>query len=320
MSLHHLPPAADDVLAEQAARWLMRVSDANASIEDDVACKAWRRADPAHERAWQAAVRFWHRDELTLALAETEQGISRRFGSLRPIATVAAGLAIVMAAGLLLTSGSGAWLLADRHAPPYSLLHMTMEDGTRVTLDAGAAIDIDYTSQQRRIVLRRGTVVLEAVSDPQRPLVVETARATVTVIGTRFLVAQEDRQDYVAVQQGRVAVRNRAGIERHLAAGQHLHADAAQMDMLAAADPTSVADFATGWRSYETVPLKTVLAEIGRYRWAPILLADPEVGDLPVTARLQVAEPDRALAALQATMPLQVQSWPGGLLRIRRGH
>lgn len=303
----------------------MRVSDAAAGPEDHAACYAWRQADPAHERAWQQAVQFWQRDELAFALANmTDQPVRSAVAvndqGWRMAAIAASLLAAIVLGGTLLLPGVGSWLLADQQAPLYHMQQMTLPDGTRITLDAASAVDIRYTPARRQIVLRGGNIVVDAAPDPQRPLQVEATRATVTVVGTRFLVAQQEGRDRVAVQHGRVVVRNQAGIETHLTAGQQVQTDAAMLGGLETIDPNIVTDFATGWRSFEQASLKAVLAEIGRYRWAPILLADAALGDLPVTARLQVTDPDRALTALQASLPIRIQGWPGGLLRIQRDH
>lgn len=322
--------AAEDAFADQAAHWLMRVSDAAAGAEDHAACLAWRQADPAHERAWRQAVQFWQRDELAVALAAADPGLADE--PLRPSrpaavvandrgwrAAIAASLfAAVVLGGTLLLPGVGSWLLADRQAPLHRMQQMTLPDGTRITLDAASAVDVSFTPTRRQIVLRSGNVVVDAAPDPQRPLQVETLRATVTVIGTRFLVTQQGGRDRVAVQHGHVAVRNHAGMETQLTPGQQVYTDAAMLGGRETIDPSLVDDFAAGWRSFDHAPLTTVLAEIGRYRWAPILLADTALGELPVTARLQVTEPDRALAALQSTLPIRIQGWPGGLLRLQR--
>jgi len=317
---------AEDVLADQAAHWLMRVSDAAARPEDHAACRAWRQADPAHERAWRQAVQFWQREELSIALAAGDPGIAdpplRHSVAANDrgwrAAIAASLLAAIVLGGMLLLPGVGSWLLADQQAPLHRMHQMTLPDGTKLTLDAASAVDVSYTPTRRQIVLRSGNIVVDAAPDPQRPLQVETLRATVTVIGTRFLVAQQSGRDRIVVQHGRVAVRNHAGVETQLAPGQQVYTEAAVLGGLESIDPNLVADFAAGWRSFDHAPLKTVLAEIGRYRWAPILLADGALGDLPVTARLQVTDPDRALAALQSTLPVRIQGWPGGLLRLQR--
>lgn len=316
-------------LADTAMQWLMRVSDSDANTDAGAAmhaaCAQWRAADPAHEQAFRDAQRFWQRDELALALAQSllQPAASRPAGNLRPLGlALAALLALAILAGgaylLPVTRQLGDWALADRQAPLRAIATTQLDDGSRIMLDAGAAIDVAYTASLRRLTLRRGTIVVDAMPDAARPMVIESGAATVSVLGTRFLVARAAEADRIDVQSGRVAVQGHAGGDTRLAGGQRVAAGQSGLGAIETIDPNSVADFAAGWRSFEAAPLSAVLAEIGRYRWAPILLADTGIGGLPVTARLQVTEPERALAALLATMPLQMQVWPGGLVRIGR--
>lgn len=329
------PVAAEPVAAETvspddgAMRWLMRVSDPGAGADVHAACLRWRALDPAHDAAFIAAQRFWQRDELALALEyglrapkprgrPQSQSWPRRLWPFGLAMAAVLALAILAGGAYLLPQVRqfGSWALADQRAPLHAMASVRLDDGSRVTLDAGAAFDISYSGTERRLVLRRGTIVVDATPDAARPMVVETAAARVTVLGTRFLVARGLQSDRIDVQAGRVAVRGSSGEEVRLTAGQRVTVDAAGPGTIAAMDPNSVADFAAGWRSFEGAPLQTVLDEIGRYRLAPVLLMDGSLAAMPVTARLQVSEPERAIGALLASMPLRMQEWPGGALRI----
>jgi len=315
------PEAAspDDI----AMQWLMRISDPDAGAEVHAACASWRAADPAHEQAFAAAQIFWQRDELALALEHSMRAAqpSAWRESLRPFGLAMAAmllLAILAGSAFLLPQARHvrAWALADERAPLYGIAMTQLADGSRLTLDAGAAIDLDYSVSQRRLKLLRGTIVIEATPDPARPMVVSSGQSTVTVVGTRFLVSRQDASDRIDVQSGRVDVQAHAGGEAKLATGQRVRAGAAGISAIEAFDPDSVVDFAAGWRSFDRAPLQEVVAEISRYRWMPVLLDDPVLAAMPVTARLQVSEPDRALSALLVTMPLQLREWPGGPVRI----
>lgn len=308
-----------------AIQWLMRVSDPDAGADVHVACACWRAADPAHERAFTAAQQFWQRDELALALENSLHGPRPSIwrDSLRPFGLAAAAvLALAIFTGGLYVLPQvrhfRAWATADEHAPLHAMASVRLADGSHVVLDAGAAFDVLYTGAERRLVLRRGTIIVEATPDAARPMVIHSNVAKVVVLGTRFLVARGLQADRVDVQSGKVAVRGHAGDEVHLTAGQRVRVDAVGFAPVDSIAPGSVADFAAGWRSFEAAPLQTVLDEIGRYRWAPILLKDAGLATLPVTARLQVSEPERAIGALLATMPLRVQELPGGMLRLDR--
>lgn len=324
---HVAPPASGTVsLDDIATQWLMRVSDPDAGADVHVACARWRAADPAHDRAFMATQQFWQRDELAMALERSLQAPppSAWRDSLGPfgLAMAAMLLLAVLAGGAFVLPQARhvrAWATADQRAPLHAMTSMHLEDGSRVVLDAGAAVDVSYTPAERRLVLRRGTIVVDAMPDAARPMVIESGAAKVTVLGTRFLVARGQQSDTVKVQSGRVAVAGRRTPEEvHLTAGQRVNVDASGIGVIDAVDPNSVADYAAGWRSFEGAPLQAVLDEIGRYRWAPILLKDAGLASLPVTARLQVSEPEKAMGALLATMPLRVQELPGGVLRLDR--
>ncbi|MCP2937671.1 FecR domain-containing protein, partial [Salmonella enterica subsp. enterica serovar Typhimurium] len=78
------------------------------------------------------------------------------------------------------------YLLADHRTVPGERLTVTLDDGSRVTLNTDSAIDEQYTGQERRIVLRRGEILVEVSADPQRPFVVESRHATARALGTQY--------------------------------------------------------------------------------------------------------------------------------------
>ncbi|WP_158240478.1 FecR family protein [Telmatospirillum siberiense] len=309
-------------MSDTALEWLVLLDDGGAPALRE-ACAAWRAADPAHERAWQEALALWRSPELAVALA-VDRPLRRRepAGSIRRLTALAAMLALaIFGAAWSIPSPIAPlrWALADLRAPLHDLRALTLPDGTRITLDAASAADMAFTPDRRRLRLQGGRMVVEAAHDASRPLEVETDLGVVTVVGTRFLVDTAPGELSVAVQEGRVAVESRAG-NVLLTPGQRLRLEdgaeggAPPSSVVEPVDPDLVADAAGGWRNFKGTPLAEVLAEIGRYRWAPILLADHALDALPVTARLQVAAPERALAALASTMPVSFEAWPGGVL------
>lgn len=309
-----------DATEELALRWLMRVSDARATQADHDACARWRAASPAHERAYRDAEEFWTAGELTAALRQCPAGASVPRRAPWRGAAIAAGLVAILLAGLyaLVPGRPEIWLLADYRAPLYGLRSVTLADGSRLHLDRGAAIDSAFTAAQRTLHLRQGNIVVEAAHDAARPLVVRTAHGEVEVVGTKFLVAHGAAADRIIVQSGRVAVR-RGGSEKFLGPGQRIAIGpgfAAGIGAVEAADANVVEDIATGWRSFEAAPLAHVLNEIGHYLLAPLFLGDAKLNDLRVTARLQVASPERALAALAGTLPLTLREFPAGIVVI----
>jgi transmembrane sensor len=142
----------------------------------------------------------------------------------------AAGLIAVAVAGALLSSvalrpwrqGHFAYSTA-----PGERKEFTLRDGSRVTLDADSALNVDFTPGGRSLNLARGEAFFQVAKDPARPFVVSASGTQVRAIGTKFDVRIADRRMVVAVVEGAVQMTSPAatpspshsgapGIETHL--------------------------------------------------------------------------------------------------------
>jgi transmembrane sensor len=79
-----------------------------------------------------------------------------------------------------------------------------LEDGSQIILDAGSAIDIQYSQKERRLFLYRGRVHATVASNPNRPFIIETTSAVATALGTAFSVSTESDGTQLAVTESRV--------------------------------------------------------------------------------------------------------------------
>ncbi|GAB5518440.1 MAG: hypothetical protein RhofKO_06910 [Rhodothermales bacterium] len=108
---------------------------------------------------------------------------------------------------------------------------VTLPDGSMVTLNAASTLTFAEAEGERRAVLT-GEAFFDVAHDAERPFVVETFNAEVTVLGTQFNTRawpdDADAATQVAVQEGRVqlahptteqAVILTAGLASYLAEG-----------------------------------------------------------------------------------------------------
>lgn len=79
-----------------------------------------------------------------------------------------------------------------------------LRDGSRVTLDADSALNVDFTAGHRSLNLARGEAYFQVAKDPARPFVVNASGTQVRAIGTQFDVRIADRRMVVAVVEGAV--------------------------------------------------------------------------------------------------------------------
>lgn len=102
---------------------------------------------------------------------------------------------------------------------------ITIQDGTRLTLNAGSTLYVynDF-STTRRVDLVDGEVFFEVTKDPQRPFVIKSNEMTISVLGTSFNVSayKELHTTSVGVVTGKVKVARDTATLDILLKGQEL--------------------------------------------------------------------------------------------------
>jgi ferric-dicitrate binding protein FerR (iron transport regulator) len=106
-----------------------------------------------------------------------------------------------------------------------SLADVTLADGSRLELGAGAELRFPATADGPRgeLFLNRGGVEVTAVpQSPDRPLVITTVAARLTVMGTQFRLYAREEDSRVELVEGRVRFERRLdGNKVEVAAGQY---------------------------------------------------------------------------------------------------
>ena len=186
-----LPRAA----LEQAAHW-HSVMDGAPSAEETRAFEQWRAAHPDHERAWQRMQALWGLlaaparqapgPRLSALLHETRARRRKRRG---PAVRAAAFALAALAPAWWALHAQLPWLAADLRSGVGEHRTIELSDGSRLTLNTDSAVDIVYSAQERRIVLRQGEILAEvAPGQASRPFVVDTRDGSATALGTRYIV------------------------------------------------------------------------------------------------------------------------------------
>lgn len=301
-----LPPVERQV-AREAARWLLRLSSSRATDADVHACDQWRASKAEHEHAWQRAQRVNERFGLipsALGMATLNRP------ELAPRRAALKALVALMVAGPV---GWAAWRAdpldwtADYRSATGQRRDVTLADGSTLQLNTASAVDVTFDAATRLVRLRAGEMAVHAVADPQRsarPFVVRTALGDIEASPARFCVRQDGAQCQVSVQEGRVQIRRAGGMQEIAAGQQGRLTEAGPTDPLPA-DPHS-SDWTRGVLHASQMRLDAFARELGRYR-AGVLRCDPDVAHLRISGAFQLADTDAVLAALPATLPVQVR-------------
>ncbi len=320
-------PSFDPAAEDQAALWAARLDGSVLSGDDRTALQAWLAQNPAHRNVLAKYCDF--SSELNEALPAfvqagfvtmpaTERPPRRSRGFLLAAASALAGAAAVVAFLWVAAPAHQSDRIATAVAQRQSI---TLVDGTRVDLNARTTLQVDIGRSERHVRLTGGEAFFAVTKDKARPFTVETAAGDVRVTGTQFDVRTGTAGAMeVTVFEGSVQVSpNQASTPTLLGPGQRLTTGAGGFTVQTLS-PGAMAD-ATAWRQgqivFDGVPLQDALAQFSQYHDRSIVAA-PDAAGLRLSARFSLDDLDGFCAALERTLPVEVEREPAGAIRVSR--
>lgn len=307
-----LPAAAtpiDPAIVRRASEWMARLWSDSVSESDAAAFARWRAEHPDHERAW-ARLQIMDAKLGGAAGPGASHALLQKPPAARRRALLGLGLVTAMGVSALAwrESGSLQAALADYRSGTGEIRQLRLPDGTLVVLNTRSAIDVHFDAEERRIVVKRGEILVTTAPDnaaSHRPFRVQSRQGVVQALGTRFSVRQDDGVSQVAVYEGAVDVypADGAGVVR-VQRGERTVFSAQRAE-----PPVPARDSDTAWTRgnlvAENMRVADFLQELGRYR-PGFLRCDPAVADVRVTGVFSVVDTDRALRNLTLGPPLAV--------------
>ncbi|MCM5679763.1 FecR domain-containing protein [Schlegelella sp. S2-27] len=193
----------------------------------------------------------------------------------------------------------------------------TLADTSTVTLNTGTTLEATWHLRSRRLQLKRGEAMF-SVAHGARDFTVQAGDTIIRDIGTAFNVrleeAREDSRVTVAVVEGAVEVRRGAGREVRLTTGQTITAGPAGLERPRAMDLAPLTAWQRGKLVFDGTSLDLAVAEMRRYRAAPIVLEvpDAQAAALRLSGEFDHQRIDALLDLLPTVLPLRVRRLPDG--------
>ncbi|CAM3551406.1 Iron dicitrate transport regulator FecR [Bordetella sputigena] len=297
-------------IAEEAARWYVLFSSGQATDKDRQAWIAWCAADADHQRAWaQLAYADDRMNAIRGRPAYEALSRARRKNTRRRLLRGAAGL---------LALGAPALWLADRMrflriTPDYAAAigtrrEVVLRDDSRIVLNSGSGIDVNFDESGRVVTLRQGEAYFttgHAAAYARMPFQVRTAAGTIRALGTRFNIRLDDDHATVAVYEGQVSLHPaRGGESGYLAAGNQatlFHGGLGSVRPVAAGADA----WLQGRIAADNVSLAEFLAELSRYRRGYIT-CDDAAGRMRLSGLFPTDDTDRVLEAISGLLPIAI--------------
>jgi len=164
------------------------------------------------------------------------------------------------------------------------IAHLTLDDGTHVTLAPNTTFGVSRDFRRRRDVTLTGEAYFDVVQSHTTPFLVHTGVVTTHVLGTSFDVARyrDDRAVRVVVLEGRVTVGGKQSVT--LSAGGIAHVTDSTATAATMSDATPYAAWTRGGLVFHGTPVSAMLETLGHWYGLEFRLADSALAQKAVAA------------------------------------
>ncbi|MFV0454835.1 MAG: FecR family protein [Pseudomonas sp.] len=214
------------------------------------------------------------------------------------------GLSVVLLAGAV-WAFDPAWRSEDIRTAYGQRDSLQLGDGSRVQLNSATHLRIEQRLRSRQIELVSGEASF-TVAHGDQPFIVRSQDVAVRDIGTVFNVRSDSRGVAVAVIEGAVEVSSGQSSAQRLDGGQQVLAQAGRVGAVSAVEIEQITAWQHGKLRFDGTLLRDVLADIQRYRQAPIRLSDPRLGELRVSGEFDSSAVESLIDLLPAILPVML--------------
>lgn len=197
-----------------AINWQIYFSETMILPEDHPDFQAWLTEHPLHAIAWQQ-INHLHekwRDMPLESIVEPTQTVSalqhkndllettKKYlfvKSNKPYNILTALLIASLTVGYLYNDRATG-LVAEYHSDKGEIKAVTLADGSRIVLNSQSTVQVNYTDNERLIVLKQGEVIAEVAPNANKAFIIETEQMKARALGTVYSVKRLDQHTSVA--------------------------------------------------------------------------------------------------------------------------
>jgi transmembrane sensor len=301
-------------IEQEAAEWALCLGEGELDADEAREFDAWLQADPRHGatlRRMQGVISQVQalreqRGPVGAGLRAGAQVSASGSGARRTLLGLA--LAISLLGTLSLSGGAPRDWLADLHTAPAEWRSQTLEDGSQLTLAGNSAVDVEFSTGERRIRLLHGQVLVDVSHDPTRPFVIQTDEGSFKALGTRFVVSQGHARSELTMLESRVEARTAvSGDQLVVGPGERAWVARDGLGPLPAIEPARVD---RAWQHHQLVadgvPLDQVLDALAEQRRGVLRFDRQAMQAIRVSAVLPLDDSERALRLLAEALPIRI--------------
>lgn len=330
----------------EAATWSMMLAEGQLDVEEQREFDAWC-TNPANLKALEEALRVWRAADQAAEMPEVVRVRAIALESFRRangnrwmqtnshrwawLGGIAATLVITIAGYTMLQAPTTVFVtgIGERRVA-------MLEDGSRLSLDAGTEVDVQFQNDRRKLTLVRGRAKFDVAHNPLRPFSVRVGDKEVVAIGTSFSVELLQSQAHVLLYEGRVAVldakkekpvlqkqRDRVTVsnaDASLIPGRELVVAVNSPSATAIIEPVNTSrslSWESGQLSFEDEVLSSAVERVNRYSKRKVVISDPSIAHMHVNGIVNVGDVDAFVEAVTAFNPVRAISSPNEIKLVR---
>lgn len=298
----------------QAGEWLARLHADDRVAADEAAFRAWLRADPSHQDAFERASTIW---DAVPGLSATDFATTATITAPAPVGRISRRM-VLAGGGALVLAGGATLGWREAYAGVYRTgigeqRRLVLEDGSRVMLDTDTRIRFRMRNDVRTLVLGLGRIDIDIAADP-RPFVIDLGDRRATAQAGRLdlrrdgdAVALTAIQGSARIDSPKAPVVLPPGSRIAIAAGRADRVDQPELDDLTA--------WQSGRLAFRDETLAQAAAEMNRYSTHPLVIADPRAAALRLSGVYRVGDPEAFARSLAVLLPVRASS-DGQTIRI----
>lgn len=334
-NVYKLSPQARVI--DEASQWIARL-DRGLSIEEKPLLDQWLADSNQNRLALLKVGQAWDKTEVLSDLAELFPK-QETATSLTPIKSMAIAASIALLALTLtfslfelsreVSEGSNEFAVSNMEGLYKTAIgehtSITLPDGTELELNTNTSVRVNYSTQQRLLILQQGELHVDVAHDETRPLSVIVGSQIVQAVGTAFNIELGANQSVdLVVTEGKVLVGANDSIVL-----TDLEVDPIQLPISSLAvsegervllgqleekvqmiDPAEV-EIQLSWREGTLVfrgeSLEHAIQEISRYTPVEFVFLDENIRHLQVAGLFQTGDVDGLLTALNDSFQIESQ-------------
>jgi len=310
--------------------WVIKLDGQRLSAEEFARFRVWYGETPSRAENFSRIAAVW-RDldilsEVPMLPADGtgkswRQTLSRLLTPviLRPrISIMAAMLMLAAMTTILFNQGQDNFIPVIHTSAIGARKTVDLADGSRVILNTGSRIEVQFTPSRRILRLMKGEAYFTVAHNKSRPFEVYAGTNIIRAVGTAFAVELKPTLVEVTVTEGQVQLAtldNSNGGTMHeiplalVRSGQNAEISD-RINSITSIDQQEI-DRRLAWKTggliFRGEALEDVIREISRYTTTKIIISDPAIRKIKIGGYFKTSETDAMLQALETSFGVTVR-------------